>query len=79
MQSHVYSPRWTTATISEFADTSPLELDQLRQHVSRCNGSRGRWFALRCSVDALHDFIAPRMITTLFIVGGVIAVTTLAI
>ena len=79
MQSHVYSPRWSTAALPDAPDTLPMELDELGQHVSRCNGSRGRWFALRCSADALHDFIAPRLITTLFIVGGVIAVTILAL
>jgi hypothetical protein len=77
--SQALSPRWTTATIADAADTAPMELSELGAHVSRCNGSRGRWFALRCSVDAVHDFVAPRFVTTLVIVGGVVALAALAI
>jgi hypothetical protein len=69
-------PRWTTASIADAADTKPMELRALGAHVERCNGSRGRWFALRCAVDAVHEFVASRFVTTLIIVGlavGVIA------
>ena len=72
-------PRWTTASFPDAADTSPMELSELGAHVSRCNGCRGRWFALRCAVDAVHDFVAPRFVTTLFIAGSVIGLVTLAL
>ena len=68
------SPRWTTASFSDSADTSPMELSELGAHVSRCNGSRGRWFTLRCLADTVHDFVAPRFVTTLFIASAVIGV-----
>ena len=73
------SPRWTTASISDAADTSPMELRELGDHVSRCNGSRGRWFAMRCAADAVHDFVAPRFVTTLFIAVAVIGLAALAL
>jgi hypothetical protein len=77
MNAHVANPfRWTTASISDATDTSPMELSELSDHVSRCNGCRGRWFALRCAADAVHDFIAPRFVTTLFIIASVIGVAT---
>ena len=68
-------PRWTTASIPGATDTSPMELSALGAHVSRCNGCRGRWFALRCAADAVHGFVAPRFVTTLFIAAAVIALT----
>jgi hypothetical protein len=66
------TPRWTTASVSDAADTTPMELSELQAHIGRCNGSRGRWFMLRCIADAVHDFVAPRFVTTLFIAGAVI-------
>ena len=68
------SPRWTTASLSGAADTTPMELSELQAHIGRCNGSRGRWFMLRCIADAVHDFVAPRFVTTLCIAGAVIGI-----
>jgi len=74
-----YSPRWTTASIADAADTAPMELRELGAHVSRCNGLRGRWFNLRCATDAVHDFVAPRFVTTLLIASAVIGLGALAL
>ncbi|MES1162490.1 MAG: hypothetical protein ABUL50_05470, partial [Rhizobacter sp.] len=68
-----------TASIADATDTAPMELRELGDHVSRCNGSRGRWFALQCAADAVHDFVAPRFVTTLFIAGAVLALAALAL
>lgn len=73
------SPRWSTASIADAADTTPMEWQELGAHVNRCNGSRGRWFAARCVADAVHDFVAPRFVTTLFIAGAVIGLIELAL
>ena len=73
------SPRWTTATLADATDSAPMELRELGAHVSRCNGCRGRWFAVRCAADAVHDFVAPRFVTTLCIVTAVIGLTALAL
>ncbi|MEO5775009.1 MAG: hypothetical protein ABIQ32_12955 [Sphingomicrobium sp.] len=72
-------PRWTTASIPDATDSAPMELRELGAHVSRCNGCRGRWFALRCAVDAVHDFVAPRFVTTLLVAGGLIGLVALAL
>ena len=80
MHSHaVTPPRWTTASNADATDTAPMELRELGAHVSRCNGCRSRWFALRCAVDAVHDFVAPRFVTTLFIASAVIGLAALAL
>jgi len=72
-------PRWTTASLADATDSAPMELHQLGAHVNRCNGCRERWFALRCAADAVHDFVAPRFVTTLFVAGTLIALAALAL
>lgn len=68
------SPRWATASIADAADTAPLELSTLGDHVDRCNGSRGRWFRLQCGVEAVHAFMVPRFMTTLCIAAAVLGI-----
>lgn len=60
--------RWPTA--ADAPDSVPAELSDLGAHVHHCNGSRGRWFALRCAAEALHGFIAGRFVTTLLIASA---------
>ena len=80
MKAHaVTPPRWTTAAISDAADTSPMELSNLSAHVGDCNGCRGRWFTLRCMADAVHQFIAHRFVTTLVIAAGAIGLAALVL
>jgi len=70
-------PVWATSTIDEAAGTSPSDLSTLGAHVDRCNGLRGRMFALRCAVDSLTGFLAPRVVTTLVVLGIVFGVGSL--
>lgn len=73
------SPRWSTATGLDAADSMPMELEALGAHVSRCQTSRSRWFAWRCRADSVHDFVAPRFVTTLVIAAVVVGVVALAL
>jgi hypothetical protein len=68
---------WATAAIADAADTTPMELDALGAHVDRCNGSRGRMFALQCAAESLLGFIASRFITTAVVVVIVFGVASL--
>ena len=80
MNAHaVTPPRWSTAAIAGAADTSPMELSDLSAHVGHCNGCRGRWFTLRCMADTVHQFAAPRFVTTLVIAAGLIGVAALVL
>ena len=56
-----------------------MDLSALGAHVDRCNGLRGRLFALRCAADSLAAFIAPRIVTTLVVLGIVIGVGSLIV
>ena len=41
------------------ADTSPMELSALGEHLQHCaRRARPRWFALRCAAEALNGFVA---------------------
>ena len=59
------SPRWSTSSAGSTADTSPMELAALGEHLRRCNEQRGGLSAFRCVGEALKEFAAPRLITTL--------------
>lgn len=61
------APRWTTSSFANDADTLPLELSALGEHLELCKGATGRLFALRCGADAIHRFVAPRFMTTLVV------------
>ena len=72
-------PVWATSTIDNAADTSPMDLSALGAHVDRCNGLRGRMFGLRCAADSLTGFLAPRIVTTLVVLGIVFGVGSLIV
>ena len=78
MKTHLSSsPRWSTASFGEPADTSPMELSALGQHLNRCQGARGRLFALQCAADSMTGFVAPRFITTLALLAVVTGIVSL--
>jgi hypothetical protein len=62
------TPIWSTSSLGDTVDTSPMELTALGQHLDLCAGSRGRWFKVQCVAEAMNGFIAPRLVTTLVIV-----------
>lgn len=70
-------PTWTTAAAGELADTSPMELSALGEHLGRCQTLRGPLFALRCAVDATHGLVAPRFVTTLVVAATLLAAAVL--
>ena len=71
MNTHAISPpTWSTTSFGGAADTSPMELFALGEHFTRCQGSRGRLFGLRCAAEAVHGFVVTRLVTTLVVVVG---------
>ena len=56
-----------------------MELSTLGEHADQCKESSGRLFALRCAADAVHAFFAPRLITTLVILGLAIGIGSFVI
>lgn len=80
MKTHAnVTPFWSTASFGETADTSPMELSALGEHLDSCKDTHGRLFALQCIGEALNRFIAPRIVTTLVVAAFLIGVTSLVI
>ncbi len=69
-------PQWSTASYGDTADTSPMELSALGAHTSTCKMLKGRMFAARCAAEAMHGFVAGRMVTTLVVAALLIGVSS---
>lgn len=72
-------PCWSTASFGDAADTSPMELSALGEHLDLCRGARGRLFALHCVAQTMHGFVAARFVTTLVVVALLIGVGSLVL
>ena len=73
----IIPPRWSTASFGDTADTSPLELSALGEHLDLCKGSRGRLFALHYVAQTMHGFVAARFVTTLVVAALLIGIASL--
>lgn len=69
------NPLWSTSSFGESADTSALELSALGAHLALCRGMSGRLFPLQCLGEAMHGFVAPRLVTTLVVVAALLIAT----
>ena len=73
------APSWSTSTFSNSADTSPMELSALGEHLGQCKGAHGRLFTLHCVAETLNGFLSSRMVTTLVVAALLIGVASLAL
>ena len=55
---------WNTASWGGSADTSPMELSALGEHLDLCRAPHGRLFAMRCRAESVGRFAAARFVTT---------------
>ena len=68
MKAHaVANPSWTTSSFGGTADTSPMELSALGEHLDSCKGAHSRLFALQCFAESMNGFVSARLVTTLVI------------
>jgi hypothetical protein len=68
----ILAPSWSTASFGDTADTSPMELSALGEHLDLCKVSQGRLFALRCAAEAMNGFVAARFVTTLVVLAALL-------
>lgn len=73
----IITPRWSTASFGDNADTSPMELSALGEHLNLCKGLRGRLFALHYVAQTMHGFVATRFVTTLVVAALLIGIASL--
>lgn len=72
-------PRWNTASFSATGATAASDLSVLGAHLRKCEGCNGRWFSIRCAVESIHSFMAPRFMTTLVAIAGVAIVAAVSL
>ena len=73
------NPFWSTASFGDTVETTPMELSALGEHLNRCLGSRGRFFALGCVAETMNGFVAPRFVTTLVVAALLIGAGSLVL
>ncbi len=77
MQTQLFDPlRWTTSSHADATHSQPMEIDALGAHLGHCIGAREPWFLIGCLGEAVHNFVAPRIVTTLSMALVVIAAST---
>lgn len=73
------APSWSTSTFSNSADTSPMDLSVLGDHLDHCKGTQGRLFTLHCVAETLNRFLSSRLVTTLVVAALLMVVASLAL
>jgi hypothetical protein len=58
-------PSWSTASFGDTADTSPMELSALGEHLQHCSGTPGPLVRLRFAAETMNGFVSARLVTTL--------------
>ena len=61
-------PLWCTAAFGGDADTSPMELAALEDHLALCQRAGSRWSAVRFVAERTHGFVSARFVTSLLVV-----------
>lgn len=70
--------RWRTSALGHAAATLPAELSDLVAHLRSCDATGGRLFALQCGGEAVHRFLAARIVTTVLIALALVGTAALA-
>ncbi len=70
-------PRWSTTSIGDSADTQPVELSALGEHVSLCRAAASRYGGLLRSAQVVHGVVAARFVTTLVVMALLIGTLVL--
>lgn len=63
--------RWSTSSFGSAADTTPVELSALGDHLTLCNGDGARRVAMRCGAHSLRGFVMARLVSAAVVVGTV--------
>jgi hypothetical protein len=69
---------WSTSSFGHAADPLPTELDALGEHLHQCRRLSGRLFTLQCGGEAVHRFMAARLVTTVVVLALLIGGAVLA-
>lgn len=60
---------WSTSSFGSAADTSPMELAVLGEHLRRCDSERGAWFPLMSTAQTLNRLAGLHVVTIIVLVA----------
>ena len=75
----IVAPRWSTTCYGHSTDTTPMDLNALGDHVSRCRAASSRFGGLQCAAQAVHGMVASRFVTTLAVTAALIAIVLMVL
>lgn len=67
-------PRWSTSAFAQEYGADDNVASALGAHLNSCRSVNGRWFAVRCGVDAVRQFLAPRLVTSLVVLALLVGI-----
>ena len=67
---------WDTSSSGDDPRTLPPVFQSLNSHAQGCKTANGNWFDLRCRIDEIQAFLAPRPIS---VVVAILAPTLIAL
>lgn len=72
-------PNWSTSSFGAASTTAPMELAELGEHLSICQGANRRWSTLRHLGGTMHRFALSRFVTTLAVAALLIGTALLVL
>ncbi len=70
---------WRTSCEGHIADTTPMELSALGEHLAVCNASGPRRVALHCGVQRLMAIVMTRLVSAAALTVALIAAVWLVL
>lgn len=75
----VVGTNWSTSAFDQPADTAPMELVALGQHLNQCRRPGGYVFALRCGAERAQRLARSRLVTSAVVVAAIAGLVLLSI
>jgi hypothetical protein len=61
------TPPWSTAAFGGQADTSPMELAALEDHLALCQGENRHLSDFRLAAESMNGFVSTRFVSSLLL------------
>lgn len=71
------APSWSTSCFGDAAQTSPMDLSALGEHLHHCSATPRPLMRLRCAAESMNGFVSARLVTTLAVLSLLLLVPAL--
>ena len=65
----IAAPSWSTSCFGDAAQTSPMDLTALGEHLHHCSATPRPLMRLRCAAESMNGFVSARLVTTLSVLS----------